>query len=103
MSNKVQKDLHKQDTANKKNIQKQKSAAEKRKNENEICTIMKKTKGVEGKRLAKKKKNENDICLSRAAKEYNIGYNNGYPQSEKSQKQTTEDKKKTDNKKSLCK
>ena len=64
---------------------------------------MKKTKGVEGKRLAKKKKNENEICLSRAAKKYNIGYNNGYTQSEKSPKQTTEDKKTTDNKKSLHK
>ena len=35
--------------------------------------------------------------------EYNIGYNSGYTDNEKSQNQTTEDQKKVDNKKSLRK
>ena len=42
MNNK--KGLHKRDIAKQKNTQKQTSAAEKRNSENEICTIMKKTK-----------------------------------------------------------
>ena len=47
---------------------------------------MKKKKLVEEKILAKKKKNENEICPGTAAKKYNIGCNNCYTQSEKSQK-----------------
>ena len=82
---------------------KTKSAAEKRKSENETCTIMKKTKQMEDKRPAKEKKNENEICAGRTAKKYNIGYNSGYTENEKSQNQTTEDQKKVDNKKSLRK
>ena len=73
---------------------KNKSAAEKRKSENEICTIAKKNKQVEEKILAKKNKNENEICPGTAAKKYNIGCNNCYTQSEKSQNQTTENQKK---------
>ena len=61
---------------------KTKSAAEKRKSENETCTIMKKTKRMEEKRPAKEKKNENEICAGRTAKKYNIGYNSGYTENE---------------------
>ena len=64
---------------------------------------MKKTKRMEDKRPAKEKKNENEICAGRTAKKYNIGYNSGYTENEKSQNQTTEDQKKVDNKKSLRK
>ena len=60
--------------------------------------MKKKTKQVEEKVLAKKKKNENEICPGTAAKKCNIGCNNYYNQSEKSQNQTTEHQKKTENK-----
>ena len=82
---------------------KNKSAAGKRKSENEICTIAKKNKQVGEKMLAKKKKNENEICPGRAAKKDNIGCNDCYTQSEKSQNQITENGKKRDNKKSAWK
>ena len=82
---------------------KNKSAAGKRKSENEICTIVKKNKQVEEKILAKKKKYENEICPGTAAKKDNIGCNDCYTQSEKSQNQTTENGKKRDNKKSAWK
>ena len=58
---------------------------------------------MEEKRPAKEKKNENEICAGRTAKKYNIGYNSSYTENEKSQNQTTEDQKKVDDKKSLCK
>ena len=46
---------------------------------------MKKYKQVEEKILAKKKKYENEICPGTAAKKNNIGCNDCYTQSEKSQ------------------
>ena len=82
---------------------KTKSAAGRRKIENEICTIVKKNKQVQEKILAKKEKNENEICPGTAAKKDTTGCNNCYTKSEKSQNQTTENGKKRDNKKSAWK
>ena len=65
--------------------------------------LLKKNKQVEEKILAKKKKYENEICPGAAAKKDNIGCNDCYTQSEKSQNQTTENGKKRDNKKSAWK
>ena len=64
---------------------------------------MKNNKQVEEKILAKKKKNESEICPCTAAKKDTTGCNNCYTQSEKSQNQTTENDKNTDNKKSAWK
>ena len=79
---------------------KNESAPGKRKSENEICTIVKKNKQVEDKILAK---NENEICPGTASKKDTTGCNNCYTQSEKSQKQTTENGEKRDNNKSARK
>ena len=61
---------------------------------------MKKNKKVEDKILAK---NENEICPGTASKKDTTGCNNCYTQSEKSQKQTTENGEKRDNNKSARK
>ena len=58
----------------------------------------KKNKQVEEKILA-----EDEICPGTAANKDNTGCNNCYTQSEKSQNQTTQNQKKTDNKKSAWK